>query len=118
MIEGVGTDIIEVMRIARSIDEHGKRFLDRLFTDKEQVYCDQHKESALRYAGRFAVKEAIVKAIGFGVNWTDIEVTNDEKGKPLATLSDALSSQLKSPKIHVSLSHCKTHATAVAVIER
>jgi holo-[acyl-carrier protein] synthase len=63
-INGVGTDIIEVRRIKEAIDRHGDRFIDRLFTNREKLYCQRYQDPIPRYAGRFAAKEAVLKALG------------------------------------------------------
>ncbi len=114
-ILGLGNDIIEIERIRESIKEHGSRFLERLFTPKEQAYCLKHEDSATHFAGRFAAKEAISKALGLGVGrelaWKDMEILNDENGTPQVTLSQ----RFKNMKVLVSISHCKHYATAVAI---
>ncbi len=118
-MRGLGNDIIEVGRIKSNIQKYGQRFLDRVYTAKEQDYCSRHKESGQHYAGRFAAKEAVVKALGTGLrrglSWTDIEILNDKDGKPMAALSPKFQRLFDNPIIHVSISHCKEYATAVAV---
>ncbi|CCB86971.1 MULTISPECIES: holo-ACP synthase [Parachlamydia] len=119
-ILGIGNDIIEVQRIAKNIEQYGQKFLDRIFTTQEQAYCLKHRESARNFAGRFAAKEAIVKAFGTGfgahVSWTDLEILNDASGKPHVHLSAALELQLPpNTQILISISHCKAYATAVAI---
>jgi holo-[acyl-carrier protein] synthase len=118
-ILGLGNDIIEIGRISPSIERLKSHFLDKLFTEKEQAYCNQFKDQATHYAGRFAAKEAIAKAFGFGfgekIAWNDIEILPDEFGKPIPYLSIKLKSQFNDPTILVSISHCTTHATAVAI---
>jgi holo-[acyl-carrier protein] synthase len=120
MIHGVGTDIIEIKRIEASITRFGQRFLDRLFTTNEQAYCLSHRDPHPRFAGRFAAKEAVVKALGTGfrdgISWLDIEILNDSQGKPSAILSPELQEAFNSPKIHLSISHCRDYATAFAVV--
>lgn len=119
MIQGIGNDIIEVERIHTSIDRHGSHFLDRLFTKDEQHYCFQHKHAAMRFAGRFCAKEAVVKAFGVGfgkeIGWHDIEIVNNEKGKPSVKLSPHVLSHFNRPNIQISISHTEKYATAVAV---
>lgn len=119
MILGIGNDIVEVGRIQEAMEKHGSHFLDRLFTAKEQAYCSKHKEPAIQFAGRFCAKEAIVKALGVGfgkdVSWQDLEIVNNEHGKPLVELSPHVASRFNRPKIHLSLSHTKQYATAVAI---
>ncbi|HSX03726.1 MAG TPA: holo-ACP synthase [Rhabdochlamydiaceae bacterium] len=116
---GIGNDIIEIDRIRESITAHGQRFLDRIFTPKEQEYCLNHQDSAPRFAGRFAAKEAIVKALGVGFGehaaWLDIEILADSHGRPIVTLSEKLNKSFNSPKILLSISHCKLYVTAVAL---
>ncbi len=122
MILGLGSDIIEIERIEKAIARRSEHFLDRLFTPSEQVYCSHFgKESAPRYAGRFAAKEAVAKALGTGIgstiSWLDIEILNDDKGKPIVNIAPhiALRMGIGNPNILVSISHCKAYATATAL---
>ncbi len=114
----VGIDIIEVVRIENSLQRSGQRFLDRIFTQKEQVYCERRPE---RLAGRFAVKEAVGKALGIGigdVRWCEIEIVNDERGRPeLFLYGDAknLSERLGLHSWSISMSHSETNAVGMAV---
>ncbi len=121
MVLGLGSDIIEVQRIESSIARHGQRFLDRIFTKNEQQYCLQHRDSARHFAGRFAVKESIVKAFGLGIgetiSWLDIEINNDPKGKPYPSFSPRVQSHFDHPVVHITISHCKEYAMAVAIWE-
>lgn len=116
MILGIGNDIIEIARIQTAIDRYQGRFLDRVFTSQEQAYCQSKKEAARHFAGRFAAKEAVVKALGTGfsqgLTWLDVEILNDEAGKPHVYLSFPLK---QGASIMISISHCKEYATAVAV---
>ena len=86
MIVGSGIDIVEIGRIQQSMDRHGKRFLDRVFTAAEQAYCLSKRNSAESLAARFAAKEAGAKALGtgitHGVNWLEIEVAREPSGRP------------------------------------
>lgn len=119
LLRGIGNDIIEIDRIRKAFEEHGDKFLERLLTKQEQVYCLQHKDPALRLAGRFAAKEAVAKALGCGIgkeaSWLDIEIVNDAKGKPEVFLSKKIEERFSHPKILLSLSHCKFYAAAVAI---
>jgi holo-[acyl-carrier protein] synthase len=119
-ILGVGNDILEIDRIRKSIQAHGQRFLDRIFTKKEQAYCLNHQDAAPRFAGRFAAKEAIAKALGTGfgdaLSWLDIEILADGSGRPIATFSEKLQKQFHNPRIHLSISHCKLYALATAIL--
>lgn len=118
-MKGIGIDLVEIERIKRSLERHGNHFLNRLFTIKEQDYCLRFKDPSPHLAGRFAAKEAIVKALGVGfgpsVHWHDIEITDGEKGKPVVTFSDAVKNRFNQPNIMISISHSQEHATAVAV---
>ena len=122
MITGIGIDLTEIERIKEAILRHGNRFLDRLFTPKEQQYALSHKDPSPTLAGRFAAKEAIAKALGVGIGaelaWTDIEILNTETGKPEVQLSARAQVTFGHPKLLVSISHSKTHATAIAIWER
>lgn len=119
MILGVGTDIVEIKRIKNALIKSPHRFLARVFTPYEQEYCLKKREPALYLAGRFAAKEAVVKALGTGfsegISWLDIEVRNDPSGKPAAFLSSHAASKTVHSTIHISISHCDHYATAFAV---
>ena len=115
-----GTDIIEVERIKDSIEKLGDKFLNRVFTENEIKYCEDKKITKYEhYAARFAAKEAIFKAISplldnkFSIDWTDIEILNDNQGRPYAVLSKE---NLKNIDIDISLSHIKEYALATAVV--
>lgn len=118
MIKGLGNDIIEIDRIRKTIDEHGARFYQKIFTEKELDYCLAHKDPATPLAGRFSAKEAIAKALGTGfgkaVSFLDIEITNDELGRPIVEFTDVLNENFNFPQILISISHCKQFATAIA----
>src|SRR4026208_2413806 len=92
-IIGLGTDIIECLRIAQMIERHGELFITRVYTDHETGYCSARKAATQHYAGRWAAKEAVLKCLGTGwqrgICWTDIEVANDTAGKPAVTLRAA-----------------------------
>ncbi|HSX14075.1 MAG TPA: holo-ACP synthase [Chlamydiales bacterium] len=116
MIKGLGTDIVEISRIRESIERHGQYFLNRLFTQKEQDYCNKFQDPVPHFAGRFAAKEAISKALGTGfgaeLSWHDIEIVNDERGRPRVHLREEAKGT-----IHLSISHCVSYATATAILE-
>ena len=83
MILGIGVDIIEISRIQKAIERWGEGFLNHVFTPEEIAYAQKHKFPYPHFAGRFAAKEAVYKALGDPqAGWKDIIVTNDEKGKP------------------------------------
>ncbi len=120
MVTGLGNDIIEIDRIDKAIKRYGQRFLDKIFTSREQGYCQQYSESARHFAGRFAAKEAVVKALGIGfregITWLDIEIVNDHYGKPIPILSKNLHNKYPGHQLLVAISHCKEFASAVAVL--
>ncbi len=118
-ILGLGTDLVEIARIRSSIEGHGHRFKERLFTEAEIATCESYDDPAPHYAGRFAAKEAIAKALGTGFGATlaflDIEIRSDAKGKPLATLSPKIEEEFGPSKILITISHEKHYATATAL---
>jgi len=120
-IVGIGTDIIECLRIAQMIERHGELFINRVFTPREIDYCSSRKAATQHYAGRWAAKEAVLKAIGTGwikgIAWRDVEVENLFGGKPRINLSGgALESAQRRGilDIMISISHCRSHAIAYA----
>jgi holo-[acyl-carrier protein] synthase len=121
-IVGLGTDIIEVVRIGEMIERHGEIFLNRVYTDEEIRYCQKRKEYTQHYAGRWAAKEAVMKALGTGwsrgVGWRDIEVAIDRSGKPSIIIRGGareIASTSGIAQVLVSISHCRAFATATAV---
>jgi len=119
MIKGIGNDIVEVERIRQAIERYGMRFYKKIFTHKEIAYCLKHRDPTLCFAGRFSAKEAIAKAFGTGfgrqVSFHDISIEQDGAHRPYPKCSDALNERFDSPQILVSISHCTSHATAVAI---
>lgn len=123
MIYGIGTDIVEVHRIRNSIDNYGKRFLDKIFTDIEQEYCDMYGEKKyVHYAARFAAKESFSKAIGTGITkgfkFREVGVRNLPGGKPVMDLSGEMMERYGSYATEVSLSHTDNNAVAYIVMEK
>ena len=118
-ILGIGNDIIEIERIRKSLEEHGDRMLSRLFTPKEQEYCLKYEDPVPRFAGRFSAKEAVVKALGTGigkeVSWLDIEILNEESGKPYVCFSDRLKEKFPDTQILISISHCNLYVSSFAI---
>lgn len=121
-ILGIGTDIIECPRIGKMIEQHGELFLRRVYTEREIRYCQARKHAIEHFAGRWAAKEAILKAIGTGwsrgICWTDLEVRNSSSGQPLVLVrGGAKDAALRRGigDILVSISHCRTYATAYAL---
>jgi holo-[acyl-carrier protein] synthase len=124
-IVGVGTDIVECVRIARMIEQHGELFLTRVYTSWEIRYCQARKRSTEHFAGRWAAKEAILKCLGTGLRrglaWTDLEVRNEPDGKPVVRMCGAARDQaerLRVSDILLSISHCRAYATAYALAVR
>jgi holo-[acyl-carrier protein] synthase len=126
MVVGLGTDITDVPRIARSIERFGDRFLARVYTPGEIAYCRaRNKTSAQSFAARFAAKEAGAKALGTGisrgVNWLELEVTRAPGQAPQLRLSGraaARAQQLGVTQISLSLTHTADTALAVVIMER
>lgn len=123
MIVGIGTDIVEVKRIERLLSKQ-ERFKERIFTRGEIEYCEPKKYNVQNYAARFAVKEALLKAIGTGwregVTFKEIEVVNNEKGKPELVLSGTvkkITEEMGVTNMQVSISHIKDLAIAVVILE-
>lgn len=122
MIIGIGTDIVQVKRIAEAMQNYGERFRNRIFTPVEQEYCEQHPPTKmLHYAARFAYKEAFSKAIGTGITkgfqFKDCGLKNLPTGQPVADLSGVLAERWGTYTIHISLSHTDEYAVAMVVIE-
>ena len=122
-IVGHGIDIVETSRIRQLVEEHGKHFLDRCFTEAEQAYCLQNSKRRFEHlAGRFAAKEAVLKVLGTGwrggIAWTDIEVVKESSGQPRIVLTGEclrIANERGIAHWHVSISHIETHATASAI---
>lgn len=122
MIVGLGTDIVEVERISRMIADHGDHFLERVFTAGEIAHCRPRREADEHFAGRWAAKEAVMKALGTGftqdVGWVDIEIQNRPSGQPVIVLhgpTRAYADRLGVGEILITLSHTRTVATATAI---
>ena len=114
MIVGTGIDIVEISRIRKSVETWGDRFLSRVFNPEEIAYARKHTVPYPHYAGRFAAKEAIYKALGDrALTWKDLTIVNDSDGKPACRLKKAAFKG----RIHLSISHSKFYAVAGAVIE-
>ncbi|MFC2131658.1 holo-ACP synthase [Bacteroidota bacterium] len=123
MIVGIGTDIIEIARIEKAIENYGERFLNRIFTVTERNYCEQFKDTKyLHYAARFAAKESFSKAIGTGITdgfkFSEIGVRNEPSGKPTIELFGGLKKQWGDCVVLVTLSHTENNALAFLIIEQ
>ncbi len=122
MIVGLGTDIVEVERVAKMIADHGDHFLERVFTPGEIAHCSGRRDSAPHFAGRWAAKEAVMKVLGTGftkeVGWTDIEVVTEPSGRPVIALHGTtrqVAERLGIANVLISMSHTKHYATATAI---
>jgi len=110
-VVGIGTDIIECLRIAQMI-----------YTPQEIQYCQARKQATQHFAGRWAAKEAILKALGTGwrrgISWRDVEVRTETTGKPTVELrggAGEVARELGITSVLISISHCRSHATAYAI---
>jgi holo-[acyl-carrier protein] synthase len=124
MLIGTGVDLIEIERIAHSIERFGDRFLHRVYTDTEIAYCRRKRSSSESFAARFAAKEAGAKALGTGISrgvtWTEFEVKREPSGRPLLALSgraEALAKELGVRSISLSLTHTREMAMAMVLME-
>ncbi|HEY2893929.1 MAG TPA: holo-ACP synthase, partial [Pirellulales bacterium] len=115
-------DIVECLRIAQMIERHGELFLQRVYTQREIEYCSSRKAATQHYAGRWAAKEAALKALGTGwsrgISWHDVEVRNDVGGAPRIILGSGTREVCEQKGIAdmlISISHCRSHATAYAL---
>ena len=124
MLIGTGVDLIEVERIAQSIERYGERFLRRVYTDNEIAYCSRKRTSAESFAARFAAKEAGAKALGTGISrgvtWNEFEVSHAPGGRPVLELrgrAGFLARELGVRTISLSLTHTASLAMASVVLE-
>ncbi|MBM4271786.1 MAG: holo-ACP synthase [Deltaproteobacteria bacterium] len=125
MIQGIGTDIVEVSRIEKIIEKWGPRFIERVYTPGEIEYCSKKAFPAMHFAARFAVKESILKSLGIGLGkglrLRDIEVLNNQEGSPFLQSNDAVKEVFRRRGIsgvHISITHTKKYAQAVVILEK
>lgn len=122
MIVGIGVDIVEIDRFKTLIERWGERLLNRIFTQREIDYCLSKGNPYQHFAGRFAAKEAISKAISTGwggiFRWKDVEILNNENGKPVVIVYNQLREQFNFCLFHVSISHSLNYAVSFAIVER
>lgn len=116
---GIGTDIVECLRIAQMVERHGELFLNRIFTTGEILYCQQRTAATQHFAGRWAAKAAVLKALGAswrrGLSWRDIEIRSDASGRPVVALDGPardLADHKGVDQFLISVSHCRSHAVA------
>ena len=121
---GLGVDITEVDRIQGAIERQGERLLKRIYTPAEIAYCERFKNKFERYAGRFAVKEAAMKALGTGwsrgVRWVDIEVVREKGGRPMLRLAGAakqIAERMGVNNIAITITHTEKQALAQVIFE-
>jgi holo-[acyl-carrier protein] synthase len=124
-IVGIGTDIVECLRVGRMIEEHGELFLLRVYTEREVRDCQSRQRATEHFAARWAAKEAILKCLGLpwrrGLSWTDMEVRVEANSKPRVLLCGAakdIAHDQHISDIFLSLSHCRAYATAYALAVR
>ena len=120
-VYGIGIDIEEIARFEELTGKWGRRFEDKVYTESEIGYCEKKTRPAQHFAARFAAKEAFAKAIGTGwtgaFRWNDVEVRNDEAGKPELLLHNSLRSQFGHMRALLSISHSGAYVTAMVVIQ-
>ena len=119
---GIGTDIVECLRIAQMIERHAEQFINRIYTSHEVAYCSARKAATQHYAGHWAAKEAVLKSLGTRwtpkIRWVDVEIRSDAGGPPRIALGGGareLCETLGITEIMISISHCRSHATAYAL---
>ncbi|MBX8784893.1 holo-ACP synthase [Ochrobactrum sp. GRS2] len=128
MIIGIGSDLIDIRRIEKTLERHGSRFTERVFTERERAKAESRKRQADTYAKRFAAKEACSKALGTGLShgvfWRDMEVINLPSGKPTMHLTNGAEVRLQSmmpegmkPVVHLSITDEYPMAQAFVIIE-
>ena len=124
MIVGLGVDMEEITRLGDAIKRHGRIFLERIFTPAEIAYCERHRDPVERYAGRFAAKEAAMKALGTGwgkgVRWRDIEVMRQPGGRPTIIFHGVAhehAERLGARQISLSITHTGNFALAEVILE-
>ncbi|MGC8595660.1 MAG: holo-ACP synthase [Candidatus Kryptoniota bacterium] len=121
MVEGIGVDIVEVSRIKQSIEKYGPAFMDKIFTEEEKSYCSSKPNPYQHYAARFAAKEAFSKATATGWNsefsWQEVQVANEESGKPFLKLSGKAAENFGKRKMFLSLSHSGDYVVAMVLLE-
>jgi holo-[acyl-carrier protein] synthase len=123
-VVALGMDLVQIERLEAVLEKRGERFLARVFTPAERRYCETRARPATHFAGRFAVKEAVMKALGTGwssgVRWQDIEVRRTRTGPPELVLhgaTAALARERSIERIHITITHDAGLAAAVAVAE-
>lgn len=124
MIIGLGIDLVEINRVKKIIQRWGEVFITRLFTQQEIEYCENKNNNKYQsYAGKFAAKEAFLKALGWGlwkIEWKEIEILNDNKGRPFIYSSERIKEIFTQKKIYnhlISITHTKNYVIAEVLLE-
>ena len=125
MIVGIGIDLVEVSRIRSVYERHRERFVNRILTPAERAYVLRHRDPSERLAGRWAAKEAALKALGTGlsagIRWQDAEILPDDRGKPILQFhgnAATLAAQLGANVLHVTITHGGDIAFAQVILEK
>jgi holo-[acyl-carrier protein] synthase len=125
MIVGLGMDVIEVARIREVFERHRERFPSRILTDAERAYVLRHADPVERLAGRWAAKEAALKALGTGLadglRWKDVEILPEASGAPKLILHERaldVARRLKANRFHVTITHSHSVAVAQVILEQ
>ena len=120
---GLGSEIVECLRIARMIERHGELFLNRVFTPQEIRFCMSRRHATQAYAGRYAAKEAVFKALGIqrgpGLRWLDLDLREETPGKVTVGMRGGVRDAVierGAREIMVTIAHCRSHATATAIV--
>ena len=124
MVVGLGVDIVEVARMRKALENQPK-MVERVFTEPEAEYCTARKNQFQHFAGRFAAKEAALKALGTGwaegIRWRDVEVSAEDSGQPHMHFhgrADEVFQSLGADRILVTITHARTYAVAVVILEK
>ncbi|MDD5697926.1 MAG: holo-ACP synthase [Victivallaceae bacterium] len=124
MIVGIGTDIIKIERMQTLFERHGKAFVQRIFTEDERIEAAGRSNPIEYYAGRWAAKEAVSKALGCGIGkdcvWQDINIRSTPQGNPEFTLTGraaAKAALLQARHFHISIAHEREYACAMIILE-
>ena len=123
MIVGIGIDLVKNKRIEKAIERWEERFLKRIFTPQEQDYAKSYASQHLHFSGRFAVKEALLKALGTGlssgIRWVEMEILNNSRGKPEINVTGRVQALLKEQNVdavHVSISHEEEYSIGQVIL--
>lgn len=124
-VVGIGSQIVECLRVGRMVEQHGETFLARVYTPGEARECQSRRRATEHFAARWAAKEAVFEALGTpwrrGMEWTDVEVRQELGGTPRVVLSGATAEAAREAgvvTVHLSMSHCRAYATAYALALR